>query len=158
MKAGAGGGVTQHGVLHFFSTCIGFGKQLRGYLSGSGSRIAHFQGCQDTPLDVLLVRKLAETLDDDPHQRCGQVGIGNSGRIYRRDDLLASPAQSLEAVIPLPNFNVQLLAENIPLVTYDSEVRLNGLVERARRSSIWIRSPGGWVLRFHQGTPIPADL
>jgi hypothetical protein len=56
-------------------------------------------------------------------------------------------------VLPLPEFRVRVLSENIAQVTYTSAVRYGGVVEYARRSSIWSRTAGGWVLRFHQGTP-----
>jgi hypothetical protein len=79
--------------------------------------------------------------------------FGRSGRIYQRQDTLAIESQPIDAVIPLPEFQVRLLDENIAQVTYNSAVKYDGTIEYARRSSIWSRSINGWVLRFHQGTP-----
>jgi hypothetical protein len=79
--------------------------------------------------------------------------FGRSGRTYTRAQSLAVPAGPIDAVLPLPNFQARLLAENVALVTYDSHVTYDGVLERGRRSSIWGRTAGGWQLRFHQGTP-----
>ena len=79
--------------------------------------------------------------------------FGRSGRVYRREDSLAFPRQPIRAVLPLPDFAVRLLHPDVAQVTYNSAVAYDGVFQRARRSSIWSRRPGGWVLRFHQGTP-----
>lgn len=79
--------------------------------------------------------------------------FGRSGRIYRREDSLAAPRQPIDAVLPLPDFEARLLHADVAQVTYNSAVTYGGVVQRARRSSIWSRIPGGWILRFHQGTP-----
>ena len=79
--------------------------------------------------------------------------FGRSGRVYERPDTLAVPPGPIEAVLPLPRLRVRRLDENTAQVTYDSAVRHAGIVQHARRSSIWSRTETGWVLRFHQGTP-----
>lgn len=79
--------------------------------------------------------------------------FGRSGRVYQRSDTLSVPGQPIQAVLPLPDFKARLLSENVAQVTYNSQVTYNGVVEKARRSSIWSRTPEGWLLRFHQGTP-----
>lgn len=79
--------------------------------------------------------------------------FGRSGRIYKRNNTLCIPSQPIKAVIPLPDFNARLLAKNVVQVTYNSIVTYNNIVEKARRNSIWTKSPQGWILRFHQGTP-----
>ena len=79
--------------------------------------------------------------------------FGRSGRVYRRDDTLAVPRRPLEAVLPLPDFAARLRHPDVAQVTYNSAVTYDGVVQHARRSSIWSRTPSGWVLRFHQGTP-----
>lgn len=82
--------------------------------------------------------------------------FGRSGRIYRREDSLAVPRQPIDAVLPLPDFDARLLHPDIAQVTYNSAVTYDGVVQHARRSSIWSRTSSGWVLRFHQGTPCDA--
>ena len=81
------------------------------------------------------------------------VEFGRSGRVYRREDTLAVPRGPIDAVLPLPGFRVRSLSPEIAQVTYDSAVTYGGVIQHARRSSIWSRSAAGWVLRFHQGTP-----
>jgi hypothetical protein len=79
--------------------------------------------------------------------------FGRSGRVYQRQDTLALTGQTINAVLPLPEFHVRLLDQNTAQVTYNSAVKYNGVFEYARRSSIWSRTTSGWILRFHQGTP-----
>jgi hypothetical protein len=79
--------------------------------------------------------------------------FGRSGRVYQRQDTIAAMPQTIDAVFALPEFQIRLLSENVAQVTYNSAVTYDGVVEHARRSSIWSRTTRGWVLRFHQGTP-----
>ena len=79
--------------------------------------------------------------------------IGRSGRVHSREAVLSLSKQPINAVLPLPDFNVRLLTEDVAQVTYNSAVTYDGVVQKGRRSSIWSRTPTGWVLRFHQGTP-----
>ena len=83
------------------------------------------------------------------------VEYGRSGRRYRREDALAAERGPIQAVLPLPDFAVRLLAPDIAQVTYRSAVTVDGQVQYGRRSSLWSRAADGegWVLRFHQGTP-----
>jgi hypothetical protein len=83
--------------------------------------------------------------------------FGRSGRFYRREDTLAIPRGPIDAVLPLSDFKARLLTQDLAQVTYNSAVTYDGRILRARRSSIWSRAPQGWVLRFHQGTPVPGD-
>lgn len=78
--------------------------------------------------------------------------FGRSGRVYQRQDTLAAVPQTMDAVFSSP-IHIRLLSENVAQVTYNSAVAYDGVVEHARRSSIWSRTTNGWVLRFHQGTP-----
>jgi len=81
------------------------------------------------------------------------VEFGRSGRVYTREDSLAHPRGPIHAVFPLPDFSARLLHPDVAQVTYNSAVTYDGVVQHARRSSIWSRTAGGWALRFHQGTP-----
>ncbi|MBK6580347.1 MAG: hypothetical protein IPG17_30130 [Sandaracinaceae bacterium] len=51
-------------------------------------------------------------------------------------------------------YRVRVLAPGVVQATYISEAEVEGVIERARRSSIWSCIDGTWQLRFHQGTPI----
>jgi hypothetical protein len=83
--------------------------------------------------------------------------FGRSGRTWQRADILESPVSAFEAVLPLPGLTVRLLGATTALLTYTSIVTREGIVEHARRSSIWSRVDGRWRLYFHQGTPCRPD-
>jgi hypothetical protein len=80
------------------------------------------------------------------------VEFGRSGRTYDRAACLAVEACDIKASLPLPEFRVNALDADTALVTYVSVVRHDEVL-RANRASVWSRTPGGWQLRFHQGTP-----
>ena len=79
---------------------------------------------------------------------------GCSGRVYQREDTLTVPSQEIAAVIPLVDFKARLIDVNVVQLTYISIVNYPEGEQRALRSSIWSRTPNGWQLRFHQGTPL----
>jgi hypothetical protein len=79
--------------------------------------------------------------------------FGRSGRIWSREQILDMAGRTIDAVLPLPDLRIRLLDADTAQLTYDSEVRIDGVVEHAHRSSVWSRAGGGWVMRFHQGTP-----
>jgi len=78
--------------------------------------------------------------------------FGGSGRIYEREDTLSAPAQEIRATLPLKDFTAHFISEDAILVTYISEVEYD-TIEIRNRSSLWVKTPAGWQLRFHQGTP-----
>lgn len=82
--------------------------------------------------------------------------IGRSGRCYDRADLLISEEGGAQfaAELPLTDYTVEYVAPDVALATYSSVVRYGTRVEKARRSSLWIKEGGCWRLRFHQGTPL----
>jgi hypothetical protein len=77
--------------------------------------------------------------------------FGRSGRVYRRDEIMAMSAGEIDAT--LKNFTVHLIDTNVALVTYISEVK-SDQIEIVNRSSLWTRTNGRWQIRFHQGTPV----
>lgn len=83
------------------------------------------------------------------------VEFGRSGRRYERADMIFEPDSDavIDARLPLPDYSVELIAPDVALATYTSEVRYGDELERGRRSSLWTRVEGRWKLRFHQGTP-----
>jgi len=82
------------------------------------------------------------------------VEFGRSGKVYSREDALSTAYRDIRCTLPLKNFTAQLIDTNVFLVTYMSETIDDGEVLVANRSSIWIKTPQGWQLRFHQGTPV----
>lgn len=89
------------------------------------------------------------------HARFAQdfVEFGRSGRVYTRAEIIRTDAHPIQAALPLPGLAFRELDQNTVLLTYNSEAVYDGVQEHARRSSIWTRTPSGWVMRFHQGTP-----
>lgn len=101
----------------------------------------------------------AETRFDDA--RMGRLfaedflEFGRSGRIYTRDEMLLGNGATteIEAVLPLPEFRIRKLSDEIYQVLYVSKVRYGATLEIGNRSSLWRRKTDGWELCFHQGTP-----
>ena len=79
--------------------------------------------------------------------------FGRSGRVYDRAQVIRTDSQPIAARLPLANLRFRVLDAQTVLLTYDSATECEGVMEYARRSSIWYRSSSGWVMRFHQGTP-----
>jgi glyoxylase I family protein len=86
-------------------------------------------------------RTLPELIADDFFE------FGASGRTWTaaevRNALATEPARD----VPMEDFAVARLGVGAALVTYRSRDP-----RHARRSSIWVRRNGRWVMRFHQGT------
>lgn len=81
------------------------------------------------------------------------IEIGRSGKIYNREDVLLIPKQIIDAVLPLPDFKARTIQKNCVLIFYNSHVTYDGIIEYARRSSLWVLSEDKkWVIKFHQGT------
>lgn len=80
--------------------------------------------------------------------------FGRSGRIYQREDTLGVPCENITVKLPLKNFSIHSIDQNVVLVTYLSEV-IGPELEVGNRSSLWIKVGGKWQLQFHQGTPVP---
>ena len=78
--------------------------------------------------------------------------FGASGRRWSREEILASLAsEEREAPTDAHDLRAIRITEGVVLVTYVSD---NGQ-RRCNRSSLWRRTPAGWRVYFHQGTPIP---
>ena len=82
------------------------------------------------------------------------VEFGRSGKVYGREETLSTAYHDIRCTFPLKNFTAQRIEANVFLVIYVSECISDGQVLVANRSSIWIKTPQGWQLRFHQGTPV----
>ncbi len=80
--------------------------------------------------------------------------FGASGRRWDRTTVLdvVTPAEE-EPAIGVSELSGTVLADGLVQVTYVSEL----CGRRARRSSLWRRTPDGWRLYFHQGTVIVAE-
>lgn len=86
----------------------------------------------------------------------GFMEFGQSGRVHDRDATISAPAAEFSARLPLPDFAVRLVTTDAAIVTYRSEVHYGAKLLRTNRASVWRRGSAGWLLEFHQGTPIHA--
>jgi hypothetical protein len=84
------------------------------------------------------------------------VEFGRSGKVYGREETLSATSHDIRCTLPLKHFSARCIEANVFLVTYVSEIKGEGEVLLANRSSIWIKAIQGWQLRFHQGTPVKA--
>ena len=77
-----------------------------------------------------------------------------SGRKLSCEEVIALPLGDFATRTPLPEFAVRMIADDVALVTYKSEVRFAREVHVSNRASLWRRYPdAGWRLEFHQDTP-----
>ncbi len=79
---------------------------------------------------------------------------GRSGRIYSRSECLQIEERPIQVTLPLIDFKIRALANNMLQVTYRSEVQSDEGLELGLRSSLWIKTADKWQLVFHQGTAI----
>ena len=88
------------------------------------------------------------------------VEFGASGRTW--DGPAVADALAVEAMdaadsgsaphLEARDFTPVRLADGVVLVTYT----VDAADRTSLRSSVWVRDPNhGWLLRFHQGTPVP---
>ena len=101
-----------------------------------------------------LERAIAERrLDDLPaggyqaviHEAFHETGA--SGRRWSREATLAALNAADVAEVPISGFDVDRIAPDCALVTYDI-----GGPRPTRRASLWVRDGTRWRMRFHQGT------
>lgn len=81
--------------------------------------------------------------------------VGRSGRTYDRREAIDIGEYPYDVELPLRDFELELIDEDVALVRYLSSERVEGELSPAHRTSIWINTNEGWRLRFHQGTPMP---
>lgn len=75
---------------------------------------------------------------------------GRSGQVYdRKASLAVDVPDQIEIELPLTDFTVRMVSDDIALVTYVS-VEPRG---KSNRVSLWRRDGSEWRLEFHQGTP-----
>lgn len=82
--------------------------------------------------------------------------VGRSGRPYDRETVIQFLA-GLQNPPPVESgqFSVALMAPDVALLTYRSAHRQDDgtLANHTLRMSVWVHTPAGWQLRYHQGTP-----
>lgn len=81
------------------------------------------------------------------------VEHGQSGRVYDKAAMLEPTYREIDAVLPLPDLAVHAIAPGVALITYRSIWDVGDEVLVTNRASLWVETPDGWRMRFHQGTP-----
>lgn len=88
------------------------------------------------------------------------VEFGTSGRVWTRDEILEAlhTGPRVDAVT-IEMFDAHVVRPGVFLVMYETTQTdpVTGLSSRQRRSSLWMQEGDGFVLRFHQSTPITAE-
>lgn len=103
-------------------------------------------------LESALARRDAALLDGDATTLSALISddfleFGASGQTWTAADVRQALAVEPPRDVPMEDFAVARLGLGVALVTYRSRDP-----RHAKRSSIWIRRGGRWVMRFHQGT------
>lgn len=80
------------------------------------------------------------------------IEFGSSGRVWTRGQIIRTQPVPIDARLPLPDFALQMVTDDVALVTYRSEMGLN-YADAANRASLWRHTDEGWKLVFHQATP-----
>ena len=93
--------------------------------------------------------RLEQLLHQDFHE------VGRSGRTYNREvviNFLGSEESQPE--VASDAFSAAEIGPGVALLTYRSAhiEQSSILVNHTLRSSVWLKSAGGWQLRYHQGT------
>jgi len=100
------------------------------------------------------IEAIAALLADDFQE------IGGTGIFYSRPDVLEAMKDIRVVEFQLERFQVLPLGERYAIVIYVSALRrvIHGQerLDRALRSSTWIRRKNEWLLVFHQATPLPS--
>lgn len=84
------------------------------------------------------------------------VEFGSSGRRWDRASILAMLADEPATdgpVAEVDRIDAARLADDVVHLTYTAR-RPDGSLRR--RSAVWRRVDGRWLLYFHQGTPVPS--
>lgn len=66
--------------------------------------------------------------------------FGRSGRTYQRADTVAAQKQKIKDELPLKNFTIHPISQDVVLITYISQVKNEMELEIGNRSSIWSKT------------------
>jgi uncharacterized protein (DUF952 family) len=124
-----------------------YGGLATSAVSATGPYLEHLEGGMWTD-----PRFDHEWMDRMLHPEFAEVGM--SGHTYTREATIAAPGDEIGAVLPLEDYRLELIDEDVAMARYVSHDRQTGEMRHAHRTSIWVNTNEGWRLRFHQGTPL----
>lgn len=123
---------------------------LRGDSTGSAHRWQ--EELHDLEMEMLSPETRGDPSRMNELLRHDFIEFGSSGRVYEKSMLIDMLNREEHAPVLIRDFAVREIAADAALVTYRT-VGQTG--QEARRSSVWVRSGGGWSMIFHQGTRLP---
>lgn len=89
----------------------------------------------------------------------GFLEIGGSGRVYSKTEVLDALQEARILDCAFTEFKGLHISTDCVIITYMTNMkrRQQGqeFIQRAHRSSTWIRRDGTWRIIFHQATPLP---
>lgn len=88
------------------------------------------------------------------HPQFSEVGLW--GHAFTRTQSLETVPGASDIELPLDDYRMDLVDEDVALVRYSSRSRVDNDY-RVEHSSLWINTNEGWRLRFHQATPVGQD-
>lgn len=109
--------------------------------------VLHHPGARLSP------EQLEAILHPDFHE------VGRSGTQYdRRTVINYLSHNTTQPDVVSDDFALSDLAQGVALLTYRSAHRDvdDALINHTHRASMWVETPSGWQLRYHQGTPAAA--
>lgn len=78
--------------------------------------------------------------------------VGATGQSFGKAEILSwLPSESGKS-FTVSAMRAATLSDGVMLVTYAAEKAHEGNVTRSLRSSVWVKNPGGWQMRYRQGT------
>jgi ribonuclease HI len=113
-------------------------QELLKHLSELERRAMLAAGADSATIDALLTDDFFE--------------FGRSGKRWDKAGILAMKRDADTHALAA-DFALTRLGDDHVLLTYVSTLPGGG--NQTLRSSIWVRTPEGWRMRFHQGTPQP---
>ncbi|MGG4603418.1 DUF4440 domain-containing protein [Paenalcaligenes sp. Me131] len=78
--------------------------------------------------------------------------VGATGQSFGKETVIDTlPAES-ETMFSVHEMRAQKISNEVILVTYRLEKRHAETTTHSIRSSLWLRGPNSWQMRYHQGT------
>ncbi len=120
-------------------------------LSEGGGHLWHDE-LQELELEMLSPEARSDPKRMGALLRDDFLEFGSSGRVYEKSMLIDMLTKEEHARVLIRDFAVREISSDAALVTYRTVGQAG---QEARRSSVWVRSEGGWQMLFHQGTRLP---
>ncbi|MCD9008145.1 nuclear transport factor 2 family protein [Luteimonas sp. XNQY3] len=86
--------------------------------------------------------------------------VGAAGQSFGKAEVLARLPHETGVGFTTTAMQAYLLAPTVVLVTYLAQRTCEGVTTHCKRSSLWVKNPEGWQMRYHQGTygePLPPN-